>query len=213
MKVKLVCISDTHGMHSKIGKLPAGDILIHAGDFSSDLPPLGEVEDLVFFNRWLEKQPYQHKILIAGNHDFICQEDSAISKKIITHAVYLQDSGIEVNGLKFWGMPWTPIFMNWAFMANGKEMKRYTEMIPDDIDVLITHGPPHGIMDQVGKVHVGSKELLQAVKRVNPKAHIFGHIHEGHGIKSIHRTVFVNACALDEWYEPVNKPMVVQVSL
>jgi 3',5'-cyclic AMP phosphodiesterase CpdA len=83
IKVKIVCISDTHGMHSKIGKLPDGDMLIHAGDFTVDFPPINEIDDLIFFNRWLEKQPYRYKILIAGNHDFIFQKDYSTAKETI----------------------------------------------------------------------------------------------------------------------------------
>ncbi len=186
-------------------------MLIHAGDFTVDFPPISEIDDLIFFNRWLEKQPYRYKILIAGNHDFIFQKDYSTAKQIITHAIYLQDSGIEIDGLKFWGMPWTPPFMNWAFMAADKQMKRYTDIIPDDIDVLITHGPPYGIMDKVGRNNVGCKNLLQTVKRVKPKAHIFGHIHEGYGTLSMDGITFVNAASLNEWYDPANKPIVVEV--
>jgi len=209
--MKIVCISDTHGMHEKIGALPEGDILIHAGDFSVEGFKAPGLEELMTLNHWLEEQAHRHKLLIAGNHDFVFQEDYHNAKEKITNAIYLQDLGIQIEGLKVWGMPWTPPFMDWAFMAEPNEMKRYTEMISDDTDILITHGPPYGVMDRVGRSNVGSKDLLEAVLRVKPRVHIFGHIHEGYGVMSSDGITFVNACSLNVWYQATNKPIVVEV--
>ena len=123
---------------------------------------------------------------------------------------YLDDSGCEIEGIRFWGSPITPEFCNWAFMREPRDIGRHWDAIPDDTDVLITHGPPHGILDQCPD-SVGCEQLLEAVKRVGPKVHAFGHIHEGHGILEKDGTTFVNASIMDGRYRPVNAPIGVEV--
>ncbi len=117
---------------------------------------------------------------------------------------YLQDEGIEIDGVKFWGTPWQPEFCNWAFnLPRGKQIREKWDLIPDDTDVLITHGPPYSILDSIndGCPPLGCQDLLETVvERVNPRVHVFGHIHGGHGEEDRQGTKYINASLLDESY-------------
>lgn len=209
--MQIVAISDTHGKHRDLQPLPEGDVLIHAGDVSRG----GTKDQVTDFLEWFAEQKHTHKIFIAGNHDFFFEESEAkkISRIIPKNIIYLNDSGVEINGLKFWGSPITPWFNNWAFNRNrGSEIKKHWDLIPNDTDVLITHGPPFGILDETvyGK-RTGCEELLLRVYQVKPQYHIFGHIHEDYGNFTKGETSFVNASVLDDWYEMKNKPMVLDL--
>ena len=208
--MQIVVISDTHGKHHDV-KVPDGDILIHAGDVSR----CGTIEQVMDFLEWFAAQKHVHKIFIAGNHDFFFEEtDSKKIRRIIPkEIIYLNDSGIAINGVKFWGSPITPWFNNWAFnRERGTEIKRHWDLIPNDTDVLITHGPPFGILDETvyGK-RTGCEELLLRVYQVKPQYHIFGHIHEDYGSFAEGETTFVNASVLDDWYEMKNKPIILDL--
>src|SRR5690606_27103888 len=169
----------------------------------------------VDFLEWCAEQTHTHKIFVAGNHDFFFEQADSdmISSVIPDGIVYLNDSSIEINGVKFWGSPITPWFNNWAFNRNrGSEIKKHWDLISNDIDVLITHGPPFGILNETvyGK-RTGCEELLLRVYHVKPKFHIFGHIHEGYGSFTKGETSFVNASVLDDWYEMKNKPIILNL--
>ncbi|MFD1770646.1 metallophosphatase domain-containing protein [Sphingobacterium suaedae] len=144
--MQIVAISDTHGKHRDL-KIPDGDILIHAGDVTRG----GTKEQVVDFLNWFTGQKHVQKIFVPGNHDFFFEE--ADSKKIrrikSKDIIYLNDSSIKINGVKFLGAPITLWFNNWAFKCNrGAEIKKHWDLIPDDTEVLITHGPPFGILDE-----------------------------------------------------------------
>ena len=206
--VKIVAISDTHIKHRDL-EIPEGDILIHAGDFSRK----GKFEDLIEFNSWLGELPHQHKVVIAGNHDFCFQEQPAESLKLLTNGIYLQDQFIELLGLKIYGSPWQPWFFDWAFnLKRGHELKTKWKLIPEDTDILVTHGPPMGILDKTnsGK-QVGCEELLSRVFEIKPRYHIFGHIHEGYGVIKKESTTFINASSCDLAYHAENPPIVIEV--
>ena len=135
-----VCISATHGLHTYLPQLPAGDILIHAGDCLGT----GSLKSLESFAEWFEAQPHGHKILVAGNHDDAIEKHPELIPKLLPTTHYLQDSGVEIGGVKFWGSPWTPRFHGGAFMLDrGSSLRSQWGLIPDDTDVLITHGPPY----------------------------------------------------------------------
>jgi Icc-related predicted phosphoesterase len=209
--MRIVNISDTHGSHWKVPKLPDGDVLIHAGDFMLS----GHVADEIFnFNHWLGMQPHRYKIVIAGNHDILFERQNSFARSLLTNAIYLENSGVEIEGLKFWGSPQQPEFMNWAFnVPRGLPIRRYWDRIPNDTDVLITHGPPVGIRDKIRRnsEHLGCDELLLAVDRVKPKLHIFGHIHGGYGEGSspfVPNTEFINCALMNEAYHIANNPIV-----
>ena len=227
--MRLVCISDTHALEKHI-KVPEGDVLIHAGDLTN----VGNVRDVEQFNAWLGTLPHPLKIVIAGNHDY-CFEPSELRQALIakhrnflhrtttglvdgqeassllTHCTYLFDSAVEYKGVKFWGSPWQPWFYDWAFnLRRGEEIAAIWEKIPNDTDVLITHGPPHRILDQtMSGDFVGCEALLDRLESLpSIKAHIFGHIHEGYGTKEHNGKMFINAsiCTVD--YRPSNVPIV-----
>lgn len=205
--MRLVVISDTHGMYDQLS-LPEGDVLIHCGD----ILPRGSLSDLEEFNDWLVKQPYKHKIIIAGNHDRCFQNHKEKALKLIPSAIYLEDSYTIIEGIKFHGSPWTPIFYNWYFMLDQNERAQKWQLIDKDTDVLITHGPPFSILDEVLEGdHVGCPELLKRVKEVSPRYHFFGHIHEGYGKAQLGDTTFINASINTEKYMPSNSPIIVDL--
>jgi Icc-related predicted phosphoesterase len=208
--VKLVLISDTHGKHRHF-ETPQGDVLIHAGDIMSSGWDSSEIRD---FNAWLGDQPQTHKIVIAGNHDWLFEKHRS-TRNLLTNAIYLEDSGVEIDGVEFWGSPVQPEFMNWAFnRKRGEDIKKHWDLIPEGTDVLITHGPPAGFRDwtKVGNESLGCRNLRETVARIQPKLNVFGHIHGGYGEDHDGRTHFVNASLLNEAYKPVNKPIVVELS-
>ena len=222
--LKLVCISDTHDAQDKItDDMPDGDILICAGDITGR----GEISQILRFNEWVGSlKKYKHSILIAGNHDF-CFQDK-FNRDLMTNCTFLHDSSITIDGIKFTGSPWTPKFGPWAFMKpRGEPLVRVWENIPKDTDVLITHGPPRGIMDAVPRkkmvpgermerdftVRTGCKDLAQFIKyQIKPSTSVFGHIHEGYGVVEQDDITFVNASIMNGSYDPVNKPIVVEVT-
>lgn len=210
--MRLVCISDTHSLHRRILEIPDGDVLIHAGDCLGQ-GTLDNVEDL---NDWLGALPHRHKIVIAGNHDWVFQEAPDHARDALTNAVYLEDSGLEIDGVRFWGSPWTPTFMDWAFMMDrGKALYEQWRVIPDNTDVLITHGPPKGVGDEVDWgfrcENVGCVDLLHRIDQLTLRAHIFGHIHEGYGEYARGGTRLINASSCTDRYEPTNAPVVLDI--
>ncbi|MDH3214991.1 MAG: metallophosphatase domain-containing protein [Candidatus Krumholzibacteria bacterium] len=198
--MRLVILSDTHGRHRRID-VPAGDALVHAGDFS---PWIGTLKELSDFNDFLGGLPHRHKIVIAGNHDFCFQRANRVARAVLTNAHYLEDESFEAWGLKFYGSPWQPRFLNLAFnLPRGEPLREKWALIPPDTDVLVTHGPPHGIGDQrfYGH-HVGCEELLIRVRHIKPRVHIFGHVHEARGRFDIGDTIFINASSDCNGREP-----------
>ena len=204
--MKIIFISDTHGQHRKLKNLPKGDLIIHGGDVSK----MGRDHDVEDFIHWFLRLDYAHKIFIAGNHDFYFEEYSMnfIQKKLTSNCHYLCNSGVEIEGIKIWGSPITPNFLDWAFNEErGKSINEFWKKIPLDTDILITHGPPKGILDKtVPGQNVGCKELLKSLKKIKPKFHLFGHIHESYGEEIINETRFINGSLLDENYRLVNEP-------
>jgi Icc-related predicted phosphoesterase len=209
--MKLVLISDTHTMHEDL-VLPQGDILIHSGDFTGRGKP-HEVEE--FFG-WLERQSknFKHIVFIAGNHELSFDYKSTwvvdAIKSLPTNVHYLEDSEIIIDDIKFYGSPWQPEFFDWAFnLPRGKKLEEKWEMIPNDTDVLITHGPPMYILDYTLRdmINVGCLALYNKVIQIKPKLHVFGHIHEGYGIKEQDGTTFANASSATARYELINKPI------
>ena len=207
--MKLVFISDTHNRHRDI-KIPEGDILVHAGDVSSR----GIKSEIDSFINWFQSQPHKHKIFIAGNHDFFFEKIVERNVEVkIPNVIYLNDSGCEIEGLNFWGSPVQPEFFNWAFnRKRGKEIKQHWDLIPKNTDILITHGPPYGILDKTTRNElVGCEELVKKVIEIKPKIHAFGHIHEGYGIFKNENTTFINASILNEKYIYTNDPIIIEI--
>jgi Icc-related predicted phosphoesterase len=214
--IKIVFISDTHNYHDKV-KLPKGDILVHAGDFSGRGHP---AEVFNFFN-WLIEQSlkFKHILFIAGNHDLSFEYKPYWLLKAIEqlpeNVYYLEDSEMIIEGIKFYGSPWQPEFHNWGFnLSRGKKLADKWNMIPVDTDILITHGPPSTILDYSihGGINVGCNDLFNKVNEIKPKINVFGHIHEGYGYKETDNTLFINASICTLSYQPTNTPVVVKYS-
>lgn len=205
--MRIVVISDTHTFEDRIF-VPDGDVLIHAGDATIT----GTPEEVLRFGLWFERQPHKYKIFIAGNHDWLFQTNSEQARYLIQFegVHYLQDSGIPIEGVRFYGSPWQPRFGDWAFnLDRGEDIKRKWDLI-SSCDVLITHGPPWGVLDTVlpNSQHLGCEDLREAVRRVRPKVHVFGHIHGGYGEYVANGTRFINASICDEAYRTSNAPIV-----
>lgn len=208
--MKCVAVSDIH-LRDVI--TPPADLLIVGGDVAMRGTPV----ELNWFANWLVKQPQKHKVWIAGNHELGIEKDSALAQKVAfdTKSIYLDDSFVEIDGVKIWGSPITPWFMDWAFnRARGAEIRAHWDLIPEHLDILITHGPPYGHFDAVGQRHVGCEELLETIEcrlKYPPRFHVFGHIHEGYGRSELKRAdgavvELINASICNEYYEAVNSP-------
>jgi len=220
---RFVCVSDTHEMEDQI-QVPNGDVLLHAGDFTYT----GSHEAIIKFNSWLEKLPHPHKVVIAGNHDVTF--DIPYYKKYwgryhnepfncnavrnsLKSCIYLEDSEVEINGIRIWGSPWQPEFCNWAFnLDRGKPLADKWNLIPEGIDILMTHGPPYGygdLCDHGGRV--GCPDLRKVIEQLQPRVHVSGHIHEGRGIAVDDNTVYINASSVNLRYVPVFKAYIFDI--
>lgn len=208
--MKFVAISDTHGCHRQL-RLPKGDVLLHAGDITAH----GGKDEAVDFLDWLAHQPFARKIFIAGNHDFFFERaaPALITSLIPDGVTYLNDSATEVEGWRIWGSPVTPWYHNWAFnRKRGAPIDQHWQRIPPDTQILLTHGPPYGFLDLVvEEQHVGCQDLLRRVLNLQPKVHVFGHIHEAYGNIVRSGIRFVNASVLNEHYRLMNKPIVFEL--
>jgi predicted phosphohydrolase len=206
---RLVILADTHELHRET-HVPHGDILIHAGDFSFFSHSLSAIED---FNAWLGELPHRFKCCIPGNHEFFLERDSS-RRSLLSNATVLINEGIEIEGLQIWGSPVTPL-ANAAFgISSAEDRRRLYTQIPENTDILITHGPPYGILDSApdSKVHSGCRELFDAVIRVRPKLHVFGHVHGAHGIFGTDETTFVNAALMSSFGGLDKDPIVLEIS-
>ncbi len=235
--MRIVCISDTHSLHNNmLHVIPSGDVLIHAGDISNR----GGEKDVTDFIHWFQNiKGFDTKIFISGNHDHCFERVNEphhkgdydwlhhlMSPENLSQSdvIYLEDSEFIIDSsefsrpIKFYGSPWQPWFYDWAFNLPrlGDELEQKWKMIPDDTDVLITHGPPNEVLDLVNNFrqpnrNVGCELLRFHVERIKPALNVFGHIHEGYGTKNIDDTLFVNASICNAGYNPINKPIIVDL--
>jgi predicted phosphodiesterase len=221
--MKITILSDTHTKHRYCeNDLPGGDLLIHGGDFmNSGYNPMDAME---FFKWFDDIDNYDFKVFIAGNHDRWMQDKTEESRGILTGYKtidYLQDDWMivgdsdphdpNVKTAKIYGSPWQPEFYNWAFNLprNGDELKSKWDMIHEDTDILITHGPAWGFLDDVEgnrNVHLGCELLAERIKQIKPKIHICGHIHTGYGHYFDGHTHYFNASILNERYNYAHLP-------
>lgn len=213
---KIMFISDLHGGYLNLDikwdgekSYPEADIVVCAGDMTCR----GKENEVVEFLEWFKNLKYNHKLFIAGNHDFLFENYRVYAKELIPEGIiYLEDSGVEIMGINFWGSPVQPVFHNWAFNRTEEQLIEYWKMIPENTDVLITHSPPKGIMDisKRGNVSTGSPSLFNEVLyRIKPKIHVFGHIHEGYGIEERDGIKFINASNMNMYYDLVN-PIIIE---
>lgn len=197
-KLRLVIVSDTH--RSFPDPVPAGDVLIHCGDSEWNVDEL---------ESWATAQSHAHKIVICGNMDDSLSHANSFSAENIT---YLQDNAVEISGVKFYGSPWTPEFVGVFQLDSYKEAKDTWKNIPVDTDVLITHGPPKGILDMTSRGgKVGDRALLDALinnSELQPRVHCFGHVHKSYGTSVQNDILFCNAAVFNG-----NRPIVVDLPL
>lgn len=219
--IKVVAISDTHTYHDQL-TLPIGDILLHAGDFTFR----GKEKEVRDFGKWFSSiKGFKYKILVAGNHDQSFEGATnaqalewLYNGPINDSFTYLQDRAIILNidnrQVKVYGSPWQPYFFNWAFnLQRGNDLKQIWKQIPDDTTILITHGPPYGILDecQDGAI-VGCQDLEERIQELKQlKLHVFGHIHEAYGIEQRNGIYFANACSCTAEYKIKNLPIIVEI--
>lgn len=197
--MRIVAISDTHNYHEKLTKLiPEGDVLIHSGDMVDGLDTHEGIKNLRKISQWFGRLDFKKIICIAGNHDKIF-ESAVITT--VSNAVYLEDSYYEFEGVRFYGSPWTLPFYG-AFNASEPVLDNIYNKIQDPVDVLITHGPPKGILDSTSAgSSIGSTSLLTALNRIKPKLHIFGHVHYSTGLYHDNVTQFCNAAMAGKDFE------------
>jgi Icc-related predicted phosphoesterase len=221
-KVNIVAISDTHNKHKKL-ILPEGDIIIHAGDATIR----GEKDEVINFLKWFGSLDYQENIFVPGNHDFLFEKNPDFCKELCNkyNVTLLNDSMIDLNGIRIWGSPITPWYNNWAFNRfSGDDIQKHWNKIPkDDVSkphIIVTHGPVYGILDELEKIdgtklgkHAGCKMLLKTVLDIKPKIHISGHIHCGYGNKNFMDIDFYNVSICDEMYIPKNLPTIIEYNI
>jgi Icc-related predicted phosphoesterase len=201
-------------------KIPDGDVLVHSGDATM----WGTEEEIDKFVEAFLDLPHKHKVFVPGNHDFGFQEDEGQRAKFELGVHYLVDNEIVIDGVKFYGSPWQGDLKRWAwYCKNTIELKAHWDAIPDDTDVLVTHVPPHEILDKLAphamakhggaiEPHIGCIYLKDAaLNRVQPRLHIFGHIHESYGSLKVDKTTFINAAVMNEHYHLVNEPIIINI--
>lgn len=222
---RIIAISDTHSFHHDVflPEYQEGDILVHAGDITHK----GELSILTNFSQWLHSLPYEKILVVAGNHDWCFVHQYHNSKNILERdegkVIYLQDDVVEIGGLKFYGSPYQPTFHNWAFnLDRGDIIERKWSIIPDDVDILITHGPAKGHVGGILRTvmsgrqmieDLGCQDLMDRIVDINPIYHICGHIHDGYGsfTSDLCDTRFINASICTESYKPANSPFILPI--
>ena len=197
--MKILHLSDTHGMHRRLRNLPEADVVVHSGDFCM----VGTESEALDFLNWFCDLPYSHKIFICGNHDEALY--GASLSGLDENVCYLCNSSVIINGVKFYGVS---MFMSDSF--SGRQEDFYNE-VPADVDVLVTHAPPHKVLDFDGGFHYGSEVLLHRVTCIAPRAHLFGHIHSQHGTLTQDNTIFSNAAIMNESYDLLNSPNIIEI--
>lgn len=192
--MKILHLSDTHGFHRRLSGLPYADVVVHSGDFTMN----GSEAEAIDFLNWFCDLPHRHKIFICGNHD-----DCLYGAKIDgldSNVHYLCNSGVIIGGVKFYGVP---MFM--ADCITHRQAAFYAD-IPADTDVLITHSPAYGILDFDNRVNYGSEELLYSIQAIDLKAHLFGHIHAGHGQTAANGTIYSNGALMRDGHSDLFAP-------
>lgn len=218
--LRVIAVSDTHCQGRKV-VVPNGDLLIHAGDLTYD----GSVKQVYNELKWLDELPHLHKVVVPGNHDWLFEEtEASVLKDFLKRfptITFLIDQSVEIEGYKIFGSPWQPFFFSWAYNFpqddDGSVAKAKWAEIPDDTDILITHGPPYGIMDWAPSAeHAGCPRLGDRITYGLPslKLHVYGHLHreiEDTKIEIHGSTTFINASTCNDAYKPVNPPVVIDL--
>lgn len=211
--MKIWLISDTHGKENELTVPENIDMVISAGDGGTYKNPFSCKKDLDKFLTWFNDLPIEHKIYVPGNHD-TAMEEELIEEEIYQEIFFLFHQSFETQGIRIFGSPYTPAFYNWAYNSTEKELEELWKDIPNDLDILVTHGPPKNILDRCQDGYrAGCKHLLNAVKDTKPKYHVFGHIHEDGGKQEVYDgTTFINASVLDLQYQMSNNGHIIEIN-
>lgn len=209
--MRIVVVSDTHTQHEELGNVTA-DVLIHCGDgcngFRRDPADVDRLDD------WFSRQRVDLVLAIGGNHDFEMERRARASLPVFSHAVYLQDRCHEYQGCRFYGAPWTPELAGWAFFQDSKAIREKWAAVPSDIDVLITHTPPYGILDRNRHEHsLGCHDLLDRLPAIRPRLHVFGHTHASAGTAWHGSTLHVNASMVNSRYAIAHQPIEIELAV
>jgi len=179
--IKIWCISDSHCKHKQLTIPEDIDIVIHAGDASNYRDLSQNDAEMHEFLLWFSKLPIKHKIYVPGNHD-TSVEKGMHNFEDYGGIIVLINEEVTIEGIKIYGSPITPTFgVGWAYNSSHNKIHKYWDKIPDNTDILVTHGPAKGILDLTvnnGYYQCGCKTLLNKVLQIKPKYHIFGHIHD-----------------------------------
>ncbi len=197
--MKILHLSDTHNCHHRLRDLPEADVVVHSGDFCM----VGTEQEAIDFLNWFCDLPYKHKIFICGNHDDCLYGANIIGLDGNVH--YLCNSGIEIDGVRFYGIP---MFM--GDCITDRQSSNY-DKIPSNTDVLITHSPAYGILDFDDGINYGSEELLAKVSTLNLKAHLFGHIHAQHGVKEQSGITLSDGAIINADYSNLSDPNLINI--
>lgn len=205
--MKIVCLSDTHTKHRQVA-IPEGDMLIYAGDICHKGKDEHVLQD---FNAWLGSLPHRYKIVTAGNHDYLLEQQADKAKAILSNAIYLEDEGITIEGIKIWASAVTPRFLGVGSNRKPREIiQQHWAKIPKDTDLLITHTPAYRIGDRsFFGLRPGCRDLAKILPSITPKLHVFGHIHEDYGQFKVGNTLHINVAIVDFRKIPVRQPMVI----
>jgi predicted phosphodiesterase len=209
--MRVVFLADTHNY--EVANVPDGDLVVHCGDATDT----GTLPEINAFLEWYATLPHKHKILVAGNHDWLFERQPLLAKQMCWERdiTYLEDQGRRIEGLQIYGTPWVPVFCDWAFNLDEMDREDKFQHIPGGLDLLITHGPPHGIRDETTydfKLrNIGCRMLRERVDRARPRVHAFGHCHAGYGQQQIGPTNFINAAIRNRNFMPLNPPTVIDL--
>lgn len=216
MYKRIVALSDMHGQLVDVDQINQlnPDIVIVAGDSAPFSNHSNDFQMHWFenvFNPWLNGINTT-VVGIGGNHDFALESNPDWAREAINWH-YLDRYGVTIASLKLWGSAYVPNLPEWAFHASEHKLWDIYQAIPDDIDILITHGPAEGILDTTSYTHVGSAALAEWFKTREklPKIHISGHIHEAYGKTEVYGTKFYNVSVLNRDYRPTNEPTLIEL--
>ncbi|RVU85596.1 metallophosphoesterase [Leucothrix sargassi] len=202
--MKITIISDTHLDHEKLGVM-SGDVLIHCGDMFDLFE--WDSRDFKAMDDWFGKQQFDVILCVGGNHDFDIEKRLEDTPQPFKNATFLCDETYEHNGVKFYGAPWVPELYRHAFFKENDELEVEWEKIPEDTDVLITHTPPIGTLDESSKGRsFGCSYLAMHIDRVKPRLHCFGHIHASSGVLEKHGVTYINASMVNSDHQIIHEP-------
>ena len=226
--MRALLISDTHGQHESLDMylydptiIKDCDLIICAGDTANSKDAIVNLNEQWEFIDWYAQLPFKYKVYVPGNHNtsehMLTMTD--YMKKGITRLI---NETVIINGLKIYGSPYTPTFGNgWSYNVDRTKIQSIWSMIPKDTDILVTHGPPAGILDLTKSGDevlrsVGCKSLLNTVFNLDLKLHVFGHLHDetgiyNHGVRILNDTIYANASIVNLHHRVVNQPILIEI--